>query len=48
MYLRGFKYPLTDYCLRGFCSIGVSNEIMEEEAEIAFDGGILLVIESKD
>ena len=48
VYLRGFKYPLTDYCLRGFCSIGVSNEIMEEEAEIAFDGGILLVIESKD
>lgn len=48
VYLRGFKYPLEDYCLRGFCSIGVSNEIVEKEAEIAFDGGILLVIESKD
>lgn len=48
LYLRGFKYPLSDYCLRGFCSIGVSNEIQAEEAEIAFDGGILLVIESKD
>ena len=48
VYLRGFKYSLEDYCLRGFCSIGISNEIVEEEAEIVFDGGILLVIESKD
>lgn len=46
--LSGFKYPLSDYCLKGFCSLGVSNEILEEEAVIAFDGGILLVIESKD
>lgn len=48
LYLRGFKYPLTDYCLRGFCSLGVSNEIIAEQGEIAFDGGILLVIESRD
>lgn len=46
--LRGFKYPLTDYSLRGFCSLGVSNEIVEEEAVISFDGGILLVIEARD
>lgn len=46
--LRGFKYPLSDYCLKGFCSLGVSNEIAEEEAVIGFDGGILLVVESKD
>ena len=46
--LRGFKYPLSDYCLKGFCSLGVSNEISEEEAVISFDGGILLVIESQD
>lgn len=46
--LRGFKYPLFDYCLKGFCSLGVSNEIAEEEAVIEFDGGILLVVESKD
>ncbi len=46
--LKGFKYPLSDYCLKGFCSLGVSNEIVEEEAEITFDGGILLLIESKD
>ena len=46
--LTGFKYPLTDACLKGFCSLGVSNEIKEEEAEIVFDGGVLLVIESRD
>lgn len=46
--LKGFKYPLTDACLKGFCSLGISNEIVEEEAEITFERGILLVIESKD
>lgn len=46
--LRGFKYPLTDYSLEGFCSLGVSNEIEEEEAVISFDGGILILIESRD
>ena len=37
LYLAGFKYPLADYCLKGFCSIGVSNEITEEQAEITWD-----------
>lgn len=46
--LRGFKYPLTDHCLKSFCSLGVSNEIVEEEGVITFDGGILLLIESRD
>lgn len=46
--LRGMKYPLSDYCLKGFCTIGISNEITGPEAEILFDGGILLVVESQD
>ncbi len=46
--LRGFKYPLNDVILRGFCSLGISNEIIEEEAEILFGSGILLVMETKD
>ncbi len=46
--LTGFKYPLTDYCLTGFSSLGISNQIAEEEGRIAFKGGILLVIESRD
>lgn len=48
LFLTGFKYPLADACLRGFCSLGISNEIVENEAKIRFDGGILLVIESGD
>ncbi|MCI8389972.1 MAG: thiamine diphosphokinase [Roseburia sp.] len=46
--LRGMKYPLTDHCLKGFCSLGISNEIAEDEGVITFSEGILLVIESKD
>ena len=46
--LTGLKYPLTDACLRGFCSLGVSNEIVADTAEISFESGILLVVESKD
>ena len=48
LYLEGFKYPLADYLLKGFCSLGVSYEIVDEEAEIRFEDGILFVIESKD
>ena len=29
-------------------SIGISNEIIEEEALINFDSGVLIVVESKD
>lgn len=48
VFLKGFLYPLSDYLLKGFCSIGVSNEIAGEEASIEFGEGILIVIESKD
>lgn len=48
LYLKGFKYPLEDFILRGFCSLGVSNEIIADTAEIFFEEGILLVIESRD
>lgn len=46
--LQGFKYPLQDYTMGGFNSLGISNEIVEEEAQISFTSGQLLVIESKD
>lgn len=46
--LTGMKYPLCNYTMKCFNSLGVSNEIQEETAEIAFDDGILLVIESSD
>ena len=46
--LRGMKYPLDHYTMGGFNSLGVSNEILADEAEIELSGGFLLVIESRD
>lgn len=46
--LRGVKYPLSDYTMGGFNSLGISNEIVEDEACIRFSEGKLLVIESRD
>lgn len=46
--LHGFKYPLEDYTLECYHSIGVSNEITAPEAEILFQEGVLIVVEAKD
>ena len=46
--LTGFKYPLDRYDLKGFCSLGVSNEIIEASATIKFEQGILIVIEARE
>lgn len=46
--LTGFKYNLEDYNVGGFNTLGISNEIVEEEATISFKEGILLVVESRD
>lgn len=46
--LTGLKYPLTDYTMGGFNSLGISNEIVDEEATISLTSGQLLVIESRD
>ncbi|MGN0170745.1 MAG: thiamine diphosphokinase [Lachnospiraceae bacterium] len=46
--LRGMKYLLKDYTLQTGLARGVSNEIMDEVAEIELKEGILLIIESKD
>jgi len=46
--LKGFKYPLHNYTLECYHSLGVSNEIVETQAEISFEEGVLLVIESRD
>ena len=46
--LKGFKYIVENYDLSIEFSRGVSNEILDDEAEISFDEGYLLVIESKD
>lgn len=46
--MRGFKYPLNDYDLKGFNTLCVSNEILAPEAFIYIDEGILIVVESRD
>ena len=47
--LRGMKYPLADYTLERVKSgLGVSNEIVEETAQVEFKSGILIVVEAKD
>lgn len=46
--LEGFKYPLKDYTLTGDNSLGVSNEVVENEAHVDLDEGILIMIQSKD
>jgi thiamine pyrophosphokinase len=46
--LEGFKYPLFNDTLSSFDSLGISNEIVEETASIAFNDGILIMVQSKD
>lgn len=46
--LKGFKYPLKNATLEIGKSLGISNEQIEQQAEIEIKKGILIVIQSKD
>ncbi len=46
--LKGFKYPLDNAILNIGHSIGVSNEMVEENAEVEIKDGILIMIQSMD
>lgn len=46
--LIGMKYPLTNHTLVQGESLGVSNELVDEKAEIQLKEGTLIVIESHD
>lgn len=46
--LKGFKYELENGELTIGSSLGISNEIVEEQAIIEFSNGILIMIFSKD
>ena len=46
--LKGFKYPLENHTMLAFSSLGISNEIVDEEAEILLEEGVLVVIEARD
>ena len=45
---RGVHYTLEDYTLPATSSLGVSNEIVEDEAEISLQSGCLSIILAKD
>lgn len=46
--LEGFYYPLHEYQMQAADGIGISNEIVDEEAKICMEYGTLIVVESKD
>ena len=46
--LCGFKYPVENLTFHREKTLGISNEITEEEAKIEFSQGIFIVVESRD
>lgn len=48
VYLEGFAYPLCNHTFTSENSLGVSNEMKEEEVRIVLKEGILIMVESKD
>ncbi len=45
---KDMKYPLYDYTMEQGISVGISNEIMDEEGAVTLRSGILIVIQSRD
>jgi len=46
--LKGFKYPLFGKTLTAGISLGISNEAKEDEMQVYFESGYLLMIEARD
>lgn len=46
--LRGVKYPLADYNMEPYCTLGVSNELLPGGGEVSVKSGTLLLLFSKD
>ncbi len=46
--LTGFKYSVQNLTFYRECTLGISNEITEEEAMVSFSKGIFIVVESRD
>lgn len=46
--LAGFKYPTRNLTFYREQTLGVSNEIVQEEATVEFSDGIFIVVESRD
>ncbi|KZS48311.1 thiamine pyrophosphokinase [Paenibacillus glucanolyticus] len=48
IHLEGFEYPLHNATLRLGQSLGVSNKLAEDKGTVRIEGGLLLIIQSKD
>ena len=46
--IKGMKYSLENYTLKIGNSLGISNEQVEEIAQIKVEEGVLIIIRSKD
>ena len=46
--ISGAKYPLERHRMKGFQSLGVSNEIVDERMTISVEQGYLVVMETRD
>lgn len=46
--LSGFYYPLNKYNMTQGISVGISNEIVDENGTIELDNGIIIIFETKD
>lgn len=46
--LTGVKYPLFQHTLSAGNSLGISNEVTEEQIRVSFTKGYLLMIEARD
>lgn len=46
--LKGSKYPLENHELLPYDSLSISNQVIEEELEIRYEEGILILIEAKE
>lgn len=46
--LSGFKYSLNHRTFYRDSTLGISNEIVDEEAVVSFSDGVFIVVESKD
>lgn len=46
--LSGFKYPLEGITLTKGSSLGISNELLEDQGRVEFEEGLLTVFETRD
>ena len=46
--LKGFKYNLENFTLKGGASLGISNEVVEDRACVDFKSGVMIYFQTRD